>query len=123
MGAVYTGKRDVGDFDHDVAIKVIRPGILSETLIERFETERQILAKLNHTGIARLFDGGTLPDGSPYIVMEHVDGTPVTEWIDQRGLSRDDRLWLFGDIWRRRGICTPEPDHSPRHYAVQCDGR
>ncbi len=98
MGAVYTGKRDVGDFDHDVAIKVIRPGILSETLIERFETERQILAKLNHTGIARLFDGGTLPDGSPYIVMEHVDGTPVTEWIDQRGLSLDDRLWLFGDI-------------------------
>lgn len=98
MGAVYTGKRDAGDFDHDVAIKVIRPGILSETLIERFETERQILAKLNHTGIARLFDGGTLPDGSPYIVMEHVDGTPVTEWIDQRGLSLDDRLWLFGDI-------------------------
>lgn len=98
MGAVYTGERDAGDFDHQVAIKVIRPGILSETLIERFETERQILAKLNHTGIARLFDGGTLPDGSPYMVMEYVDGTPVTEWIDQKGLSLDDRLWIFSDI-------------------------
>ena len=98
MGAVYTGQRDAGDFEHQVAIKVIRPGILSDALIARFETERQILANLNHTGIARLLDGGTLPDGSPYIVMEYVDGTPVTEWVEEKQLSLDDRLWIFSDI-------------------------
>ncbi|MEM7492435.1 MAG: serine/threonine-protein kinase [Pseudomonadota bacterium] len=98
MGAVYKGERDVGDFEHHVAIKVIRSGLLSDALIERFETERQILARLNHSGIARLFDGGTLPDGSPYIVMEYVDGTPITEWAEQQNLSLDDRLWVFNDV-------------------------
>ncbi|MEL6860589.1 MAG: serine/threonine-protein kinase [Pseudomonadota bacterium] len=98
MGAVYSGSRDVGDFDHKVAIKVIRPGVLSDVLIERFETERQILASLNHPGIARLFDGGTLDDGSPFIIMEFVEGTPITDWADQNGLSVDDRLWVFSDV-------------------------
>lgn len=98
MGAVYVGKRDLGDFEHTAAIKIIRPGVLSETLIERFERERQILARLNHPHIARLLDGGTLENGSPFIVMEYVDGEPVMDWVSARSLSRDDRLWLFGDV-------------------------
>ena len=82
MGAVYKGERAAGDFEHEVAIKVIRPGVLSESLIERFQLERQTLANLNHKHIARLFDGGDTASGDPYIVMEYVDGDPITVWAD-----------------------------------------
>ena len=98
MGAVYKGERDSGDFKQIAAIKIIRPGVLSDSLIARFERERQILADLSHPNIARLFDGGALPDGSPYFVMEYVDGKPVTDWADAEGLGLDDRLWLFRDV-------------------------
>ena len=97
MGAVYVGERDSGDFNHKVAIKVIRPGVLSEALIERFRRERQILADLSHPNIASLFDGGELPDGSPYFVMEYVDGRPIGAWAEEAGLGLPDRLRLFND--------------------------
>ncbi len=82
MGAVFRGERMTGDFDHVVAIKLIRPGALSDVLVERFQRERQTLANLAHPGIARLFDGGETDGGDPYIVMEFVDGVPLGEWID-----------------------------------------
>lgn len=97
MGAVFKGERDSGDFAHKVAIKIIRPGVLSDALIARFRRERQILADLGHAHIARLLDGGELDDGSPYIIMEYIDGQPMTVWADQQGLGLDDRLWLFTD--------------------------
>lgn len=97
MGAVYLGERDTGDFDLKVAVKVIRPGALSDALIARFERERQILASMNHANIASLLDGGTLEDGSPYFVMEHIEGQPIVAWADGQKLSLDDRLWLFMD--------------------------
>ncbi|MEQ8559201.1 MAG: serine/threonine-protein kinase [Henriciella sp.] len=98
MGAVYLGERDQDDFDHRVAIKVIRPGALRDSLVERFSRERQILASLNHPNIARLFDGGYLDDGSPFIVMEHVDGEPVLDYADACDLDEDGRIALFADI-------------------------
>ncbi len=98
MGAVYKGERDTGDFEQTVAIKIIRPGVLSDSLIARFEMERQILAKLSHPNIASLFDGGALEDRSPYIAMEFVDGDPITQWCDTANLGLDDRLWLFQDV-------------------------
>lgn len=98
MGAVYKGERDNGDFKQIAAIKIIRPGVLNDSLIARFERERQILADLAHPNIARLLDGGALPDGSPYIVMEYVDGKPIAEWADAENLGLDDRLWLFRDV-------------------------
>ncbi|MEH6409067.1 MAG: protein kinase [Hyphomonas sp.] len=97
MGAVFEGTRDSGDFAHKVAIKIIRPGVLSDALIARFRRERQILADLTHAHIARLLDGGELEDGSPYIIMEYIDGQPITVWADEQGLGIDDRLWLFSD--------------------------
>lgn len=97
MGAVFEGERDSGDFAHKVAIKIIRPGILSDALIGRFRRERQILADLSHGNIARLLDGGELEDGSPYIIMEYVDGLPITVWANDQNLSTDDRLRLFTD--------------------------
>ncbi len=95
MGAVYKAVRDSGDFDHVVAIKLIRPGALSSALVERFKRERQILAELAHPNIARLFDGGTTVNGEPFIVMEYVDGSPITEWAEARRLDIPARLRLF----------------------------
>jgi serine/threonine-protein kinase len=95
MGAVYRGERAAGDFEHATAIKVIRPGALSGSLIERFRRERQTLARLSHPNIARLFDGGQTDAAEPYIVMELVDGRPLPEWRAEAKPSRAQRLDLF----------------------------
>lgn len=100
MGAVYKGERASGNFDHTVAIKIIRPGVLSESLIERFERERQILAALNHPNIARLYDGGEMADGSPYMIMEYVDGEPLLSWAERTNPSLRERLDLFQSLCR-----------------------
>lgn len=97
MGAVYKGERDTGDFEHTAAIKVIRTGVMSPSLIERFELERQTLASLAHPNIARLYDGGTLDDGAPYITMEFIDGAPITEWVNNNNLNTNERIRLFLD--------------------------
>jgi tetratricopeptide (TPR) repeat protein/predicted Ser/Thr protein kinase len=94
MGAVYRGERAAGDFDHTVAIKVIRPGALSGALIDRFRRERQTLARLAHPNIARLFDGGETAAGEPYIVMEFVEGRPLADWRAEKP-DRAVRLDLF----------------------------
>lgn len=95
MGAVYRGERAAGDFDHVAAIKLIRPGALSEELVGRFRRERQTLARLSHPNIARLFDGGETDRGQPYLVMEYVDGRPLGSWLAEEGPSRAARLALF----------------------------
>lgn len=100
MGAVYRGERASGDFDHVAAIKLIRPGALSDELTGRFRRERQTLAKLAHPNIARLFDGGETVAGQPYLVMEYVDGQPLGRWLEAEEPPRDVRLGLF------RAICT-----------------
>lgn len=98
MGAVYRGERAAGDFSHIVAIKVIKPGLLSETLVERFQRERQLLASLSHPGIAQLYDGGETEDGSPYFIMEYVDGLPLFAWIKMQDPPRAERLRVFREI-------------------------
>ncbi|PHR20466.1 MAG: hypothetical protein COA41_04685 [Sphingopyxis sp.] len=95
MGTVYRGERASGDFDHDVAIKVIRPGVFSDKLIERFQQERQTLASLSHPNIARLYDGGTLDGNAPYIVMEYIDGLTIIKWADENNASKCERLVIF----------------------------
>lgn len=98
MGSVYRGERATGDFDHAVAIKVIKPGLLSEALVQRFQRERRTLARLSHPNIAQLYDGGETQDGAPYIVMELVDGLPLLQWADEQHLGIADRQRLFLDI-------------------------
>ncbi|MEP3224566.1 MAG: protein kinase [Parasphingorhabdus sp.] len=98
MGSVYMGERVSDDFDHIVAIKLIKPGLLSDALVERFRRERQILAQLNHQHIAHLHDGGEQEDGSPYIVMEYVDGISLSHWIEAQKPDLDRRLNLFAQI-------------------------
>ncbi|APW72970.1 MAG: hypothetical protein ABS88_02110 [Sphingopyxis sp. SCN 67-31] len=98
MGTVYKGERVGGDFNHVVAIKLIKPGLLSEALIERFQHERQALADLGHPNIARLFDGGQTGGGLPYIVMEYVDGDSLGDWLSKEKPGLDRRLDLFESV-------------------------
>lgn len=98
MGTVFLGERADDEFEKRVAIKVVRGGITDAAGRARFEFERQILASLEHPGIARLLDGGTTSDGVPFVVMEFVDGRPITEFADARGLDTGGRLWLFLDV-------------------------
>ncbi|HET7225408.1 MAG TPA: serine/threonine-protein kinase [Candidatus Eisenbacteria bacterium] len=95
MGVVYRAERDDAEFSKQVAIKLIEPGMRSHDILRRFNNERQILAMLEHPHIARLLDGGTAPDGGPYIVMEYVSGQPLLGYCDERRLGLEARLALF----------------------------
>jgi serine/threonine-protein kinase len=95
MGVVYRAQRIDGLFEREVAIKLIRIEFASPTLVRRFEAERRTLAALNHPNIAQLLDGGTTPDGRPYLVMELVLGTPIDRFCDEQRLSIEERLRLF----------------------------
>ena len=73
----------------------MRRGLDTDDILQRFVTERQILAQLKHPNIARLFDGGSTPNGRPYLVMEHVEGEPLTEYCDREQLDVRRRLRLM----------------------------
>jgi len=81
-----------------VAIKVVKPGMQSEQVIARFEAERQLLAMMEHDGIARVYDAGTTDKELPYFVMELVEGQPITHFADEHKLSTEQRLRLFVDV-------------------------
>jgi serine/threonine-protein kinase len=93
MAAVYLAERADGGFEQQVALKVLPPTRRLEA-IRRFEQERQILARLDHPNIARLFDGGVDPRGLPYLVMEHVVGEPIDVHCDARRATLAERLRL-----------------------------
>lgn len=103
MGAVYLAERADGAFEQRVAIKVLRRGRDAGDLAARFLAERQILASMKHPGIARLLDGGTAADGRPYLVMEYVEGEPITDWCEARGLTVEERIELFVRVCRAVG--------------------
>ncbi|MGO9012023.1 MAG: protein kinase domain-containing protein [Bryobacteraceae bacterium] len=94
MGTVYRAVRD-DDYHQQIAIKLVKRDLETDILLARFRQERQVLALLNHPNIARLLDGGTTADGRPYLVMEWVDGAPITEYCRTRNLSLQQRLRLF----------------------------
>jgi len=81
-----------------VALKLIKAGMSSREVIHRFESERQALALMDHPGIARVFDAGSTPQGTPYFVMEYARGEPITTYCDRRQLSTRDRLELFRQL-------------------------
>lgn len=98
MGRVFLAERADGQFEQQVALKLIHTGVASEPLRRRFLQERQILARLQHPGIARLIDGGTTGTGQPYLVMEYVAGKPIHTYSDAHRLSITARLRLFGKV-------------------------
>jgi eukaryotic-like serine/threonine-protein kinase len=97
MATVFEAERADGAFETSVAIKILR-GIDTGDVGRRFQAERQILSSLAHPNIARLLDGGTTTEGRPFLVMELVEGEPITSWADRRGLTTSDRLELFAQV-------------------------
>ncbi|MEK6406865.1 MAG: protein kinase [Acidobacteriota bacterium] len=98
MGVVYHAARADDEFNKQVAIKLVQPGPHNKDLLRRFRRERQILANLDHPNIARLLDGGRTEQGVPYLVMEYVEGAPMTEYCDELKLSITERLKLFRNV-------------------------
>lgn len=97
MGTVYLAHRADGEYEQHVALKAVSAHLRTKIFTERFRIERQILANLNHPNITRLLDGGVSASGDPYLVMEYVDGQPITEYCDERLLPVPDRIRLFLD--------------------------
>lgn len=95
MGAVYRAHRADEQFEKSVAIKLVPMGLLTASAQERFRRERQLLARLEHPNIARLIDGGVLEDGTPYLVMELVEGQSIDRWCDARNLGVRERVELL----------------------------
>jgi Tol biopolymer transport system component len=126
MGAVYRASRDDAEFHQRVAIKLVRAAAESPDALRRFRQERQILAGLSHPNIARLLDGGSTSEGVPYLVMEFIDGEPITAWCEQHSLSLEERLRLFlrvceGVEFAHRGLVVHR-DLKPANILVAKDG-
>jgi serine/threonine protein kinase len=95
MGAVYRAVRADGQYNQQVALKIVRSELGTEFTATRFKNERQILATLNHPNIARILDGGTTAEGMPYFVMELVEGQRLDDYCDAQKLATNERLGLF----------------------------
>ncbi|MEO7794130.1 MAG: serine/threonine-protein kinase [Thermoanaerobaculia bacterium] len=100
MGEVWAAERIEGGFTQRAAVKLVRSGLSSAEIQERFRRERQVLARLSHSAIARLLDGGVSPDGRPWFAMERVDGIPITDFARRRALTLPQRLRLLVEVAR-----------------------
>jgi non-specific serine/threonine protein kinase/serine/threonine-protein kinase len=126
MSAVWLADRADGQFEQHVAIKVIKRGMDTAQVLERFRAERQILASLDHPNIAHLIDGGTTDDGLPYVVMEHIQGQSIDEYVDERRLPVRERLGLFLQVcdavsYAHRHLVVHR-DIKPQNILVTADG-
>ncbi|REJ79316.1 MAG: serine/threonine protein kinase [Acidobacteria bacterium] len=95
MGSVFLAERIDGRFEQKVALKLLKRELNTSALRARFQQEREILASLEHPGIARLLNAGTSEDGIPFLAMEYVDGLPIDEYCDLNSLDLDKRLDMF----------------------------
>ena len=126
MGAVYLASRADDQIQRQVAIKLMKTGLDSASLVERFRHERQILATLDHPYIGKLLDAGTTPDGLPYFVMEYIDGLPIDRYCEAAGLSIAQRCELFRKIceavaYAHRNLVIHR-DLKPSNILVTADG-
>jgi eukaryotic-like serine/threonine-protein kinase len=126
MGDVYRAVRDDDHYRADVAIKVMRADMRHPLVEQRFRTERQILAALDHRNIARLLDGGTTANGLPYVVMELVVGEPIDRYCDSRKLDVRERVQLFLQVCAAVAYAhqrlVVHRDLKPNNILVTADG-
>ncbi len=126
MGDVYRAVRIDGVHGQTVALKVLRPGYRTAEMLRRFRIEREAVARLVHPGIATILDGGTLADGRPYIVLQFVEGVPVTTYCTTNGLSVPERLALFlrivSAVQFAHGRLVVHRDLKPSNIFVDRDG-
>jgi serine/threonine protein kinase/tetratricopeptide (TPR) repeat protein len=124
MGVVYLAERT--DLDTQVAVKILRDAWLSPARRERFVSEQRTLAQLNHPSIARLYDADSLEDGTPWFVMEYVDGLPLTQYCRERSSSIEERLQLFRSVCEAvqhaHGHAVIHRDLKPSNILVKSDG-
>ena len=114
MAEVWLAERADGELEYRAALKLMRPELGSEAILDRFLRERRILASLEHPAIARFLDGGRSESGEPYFVLELVDGKPITDWCAARGASLEERLRLVIEICEA-------VDHAHRSLIVHRD--
>ncbi|TVR59444.1 MAG: serine/threonine protein kinase [Gemmatimonadales bacterium] len=114
MGVVYLARRADGAFHRQVALKVVKRGMDTDEILQRFRYERRILAGLTHPNIARLLDGGATDDGRPYLVVERVEGRPIDRYAQEEGLDVEARLALFREV-------LAAVDHAHRSLVVHRD--
>jgi eukaryotic-like serine/threonine-protein kinase len=126
MGSVYLAERSDGEFEQQVAIKFLR-GYYSPSMRDRFKREKQILARLNHPNIAGLLDGGIADDGTPYMIMEYVEGKPVDKYCRHHSLKLNKRLDLFLQICRAvqhaHSKLIIHRDLKPENIFITADGQ
>lgn len=124
MGVVYAAVREpAGEL---VAIKLLRPDVVSPAALARFDQERRILARLDHPDIARLLEAGETPDHRPYLVMEYVEGQPVVDYCEARALDFRARLQLFHRICGAvvaHALHIVHRDLKPANILITSDGR
>ncbi|HUQ84521.1 MAG TPA: protein kinase, partial [Gemmatimonadaceae bacterium] len=128
MGTVYLARRDDGEFDQQVALKLVRVGLhLDSRIVRRFRDERQMLAALTHPGIARLIDGGLTESGVPFFAMEYVEGLPIDRYCEAHDLELDARLHLFAQVCdavsHAHGKQIVHRDIKPSNILVTADGK
>ena len=126
MGTVYLAARADAVFRKLVAIKIVRPEAANADILRRFQQEREILASLDHPNIARILDGGATEEGSPYLVMEYVDGKRIDAYCDEHRLNLDERLRLceavFAAIRYAHEQHVVHRDLKPGNILVTADG-
>lgn len=127
MSTVHRARRVDGSFEQEVAIKLFQNTWLNDTALLRFQNERQILANLDHPNIARLIDGGTTEDGTPYVALELVDGEPITQYCQHHRLSVEARIELIMAVCdgleaaHRQGII--HRDIKPSNILINSNGQ
>ena len=124
MGEVWLGQRSDGRFEQQVAVKLLHR---QDGDVARFVHEQRLLARLEHPGIARLIDAGSLTDGQPYMVMEYVDGVPLQRYCDEHAPTFDARIGLFLQVcdavaFAHRHLVVHR-DLKPDNILVRADGR
>jgi serine/threonine-protein kinase len=127
MGAVWLAHRADGAYQGRVAVKLMRAGFDGGDLARRFQAERQILAGLDHPNIARLVDAGRDADGAPFLVLEYVEGEPITAWCDRERLPIEARLQLFlqvcAAVAHAHQRLVVHRDLKPSNILVTAEGR
>ncbi len=127
MADVYLAERDDDHYEQRVALKLIRPGLPGAKATERFLRERQILAQLEDPNISMLLDGGVMPDGRPYLVMQYVDGEPITDWCRRHEVPLRERLELLRTVCETVQVAhnnlVVHRDLKPANILVTKDGQ